>query len=346
MNRGRPKGQKDAKKRKKRKILTYKEESQIESDYKQGATIVGLMKKYDVSRSAIRNALVNNRVKRRFDSSSTVGWSEVDLSKKFDKCGVYAMILYPTDTHSAFEKVYFGSSVNIHERLLDHLRRLNKDYHSNAELQKDFSSGTRVFKMYVVEECEEGNELAIEKKYLNSVSVSSLYNNWRPPELNEILPFLEKASKSKGFNSYTVDEETGCWNVNNVHMSGYGLMQCKIDEKIRYFTKHRVSYWKYKGEYPDLVRHLCNNKACINPDHLQSGNHRENQLDNYVEFNKEFEQVWIASSGNAGDITEHFGWKANNHCGTSSQVYYHEKKLGFRDKHSDIIEKSKRRRTL
>lgn len=56
--------------------------------------------------------------------------------------------------------------------------------------------------------------------------------------------------------------------------SGYGRM--KIDEKT--IRVHRLAYMLFKGPISEdkIIMHICNNKLCVNPDHLREGTNAEN----------------------------------------------------------------------
>ena len=75
---------------------------------------------------------------------------------------------------------------------------------------------------------------------------------------------------------------SGCWLwVGAEHGAfGYGAFKWG-SRKTRTETTHRVSYKLFKGDIPGgkLVRHLCNNPACVNPEHLELGTHKENAHD-------------------------------------------------------------------
>jgi hypothetical protein len=69
-------------------------------------------------------------------------------------------------------------------------------------------------------------------------------------------------------------QSSGCWNWKGAMRAGYGCV--KVKGKI--ISAHRYFYSMFKGDIPDsmLILHNCDNKLCVNPDHLRLGTYKEN----------------------------------------------------------------------
>jgi len=77
---------------------------------------------------------------------------------------------------------------------------------------------------------------------------------------------LEKIEKQKG---------SDCWFFTGSKLpSGYGILW----NGVRPIGAHRISFQLYRGEITDgmEIDHICNNRSCVNPEHLQLLTHKEN----------------------------------------------------------------------
>jgi hypothetical protein len=77
-------------------------------------------------------------------------------------------------------------------------------------------------------------------------------------------------------NNVAQDPETGCWEwLGGKHPNGYGL----VYGRKKTYRAHRISYLWFKGDIlADGLDHLCRNRPCINPDHLEPVSVRVNVL--------------------------------------------------------------------
>lgn len=79
-----------------------------------------------------------------------------------------------------------------------------------------------------------------------------------------------------------VGEDNDCWNWKGVcNPHGYPIMQIGSRAKRKTCKVHRVLYQELVGKLDkdELVLHNCDNKKCLNPRHLESGNYQKNNQD-------------------------------------------------------------------
>lgn len=71
-----------------------------------------------------------------------------------------------------------------------------------------------------------------------------------------------------------LDLLTGCWLWKGCLTNGYGIF--KINRKN--VLAHRASFVHWNGDIPQglEIDHLCRNRICCNPKHLESVTHKEN----------------------------------------------------------------------
>jgi len=81
------------------------------------------------------------------------------------------------------------------------------------------------------------------------------------------------------------EKTSGCW-LWKGHIgkgNGYGTSTWRISwkERMLFISAHKMSYRLFKGDVPEekIVRHTCDVKHCVNPEHLVLGTYKDNMRD-------------------------------------------------------------------
>ncbi len=218
--------------------LSMLQENQLVSEYS-SCSNDELVKKYKISKTQFRNICKRKKLKTK--NISSILSKKKELNELDGICGIYGIVNF------SCTKIYIGSSVNIKKRIQAHTRD------SMFFTQDDHY-------VILIEECGEGSLLDRESHYLSLFDKSCYYNQTFQnaiPDYNAIFSKIKEGLKIKN---------CGCWEYKNIPKAG-GYIWVSYNGKI--YQSHRISFFANKYYTNSHINHLCRNKKCCNPDHLE-----------------------------------------------------------------------------
>lgn len=89
------------------------------------------------------------------------------------------------------------------------------------------------------------------------------------------MPLRYKMVIDRFFEKVKITSHCWIWNASK-NEDGYGLF--RFNGKVR--RAHQFSYKLYKGKLKDgcEIDHICKNRSCVNPYHMEGVTHKENTL--------------------------------------------------------------------
>lgn len=173
-------------------------------------------------------------------------------------------------------KILIGSTSSkkgIRGRIRRHKRKLNNKKHKNNDLLSDWHEfGIDSFYVAILHECDDLVARKIEHEYIEEYMPSGML-------YNKMCPCLVSCDRKtyRKIMEKIIRTSSGCYEYTGCTKHGYG--RCWCGNKLS--AVHRLIYAYHYGSFPPYmyIRHMCNNKPCVNPIHLKVGTPLDNARD-------------------------------------------------------------------
>lgn len=145
--------------------------------------------------------------------------------------------------------------------------------------------------------------------------ITSVPEKWKPSAKARLKSMIKKSP-------------SGCWEwTGALDRYGYGKSRITLDGVRRHTGSHRISWLIFRGDITDQelqLDHLCRNRRCVNPDHLELVTSYENYL----------RSVPFIDSGDDRSRRRGRPKKVRTHCAhghpwTSDNIYVRVTKEGY-----------------
>jgi hypothetical protein len=147
---------------------------------------------------------------------------------------------------------------------------------------------------------------------------------------------MRRSEKAEALFWAKVDRSGDCWEWTACKRpNGYGNVMQRQNKKSVALAAHRVAWQLTHGEMPVLcVLHRCDNRACVNPDHLFLGTKADNTTDMIAKGRKAIQYGEDASNSR---LTEHGVRLIRQMCKAGISQNEVGRRLGFWGSHINSI---------